>query len=90
MPESVRAIERGGDLKAALRPRCRIGAGPGDARRQRLAFEMLHHQEVDALVAADVVQRADVGMIQRRDGPRLALEPIAGSPVVGHTLPAAL
>jgi hypothetical protein len=46
---------------------------------------MLHHQKVDALVAADVVEGADVGMIQRRDGPRLALEPITRSPVVGHT-----
>jgi hypothetical protein len=38
-----------------------------------LALDTLH----DEVVRADVVQRADVGMIQRRHGARLALEAIA-------------
>ena len=41
---------------------------------QRLAFEVLHHQEIDAVVVADVEQRADVGMAERRDGPGFARE----------------
>ena len=41
---------------------------------QRLAFEVLHHQEVDAVVMADVEQRADAGMAECRDGPGLARE----------------
>ena len=45
-----------------------------DPRGQRLAFQVLHHQEVDAVLVADVVQRADVRMVQRGDGLRFALE----------------
>jgi len=38
-----------------------------------LAGDVFHHQ----IVRADVVQGADAGVIERRDGPRLALEPAA-------------
>jgi hypothetical protein len=48
------------------------------AARQRLAVDELHHQVVDAVLATDVVQRADVGMTQLRDGARLAVEAGAG------------
>ena len=41
---------------------------------ERLAFQVLHHQERPALVAVDIVERADVRMVQRGDGARLALE----------------
>ena len=41
---------------------------------ERLAFQVLHHQERQPLVAVDIVERADVGMVQRGDGARLALE----------------
>ena len=34
---------------------------------ERLAFEVIHHHEVDAILFADIVERADVWMIQRRD-----------------------
>ena len=75
MPGAMRAIERRGDLEAPYSTRL-FGRerALGKPRRQRLAFEVFHHQEVDALVAADVVQGADVRMVQRRDGARLALE----------------
>ena len=50
-------------------------------RGQRLALEQFHHQErhVDAVDRrrADVVQRADVRMVQAGDAARLALEPLA-------------
>ncbi len=36
------------------------------------SLDVLHHQ----IVGADIVQRADMGMIQRRDRARLALEAI--------------
>src|SRR6185369_6560858 len=42
----------------------------GDAVGERLAFEQFH----DQVVVADVVERADVGMVQRGDGLGLALE----------------
>jgi hypothetical protein len=43
---------------------------------QRLAFDELH----DEIVGTDVVQRADVGMIERRDRARFALEAL-GEPL---------
>ena len=46
----------------------------GDAVLQRLPLQELHHDEGLALVFIDVVNRADVGMIQRGGSPRLALE----------------
>jgi hypothetical protein len=44
--------------------------------RQRLSFHAFHHQVVDAILMADVVQRADVGMVQGRDGSCFAFEPL--------------
>ena len=41
---------------------------------QRLAFDDLHHDEGVAFVVANVVERADVGMVEPRDGPGLAFE----------------
>ena len=40
---------------------------------ERLAFEIFHDQEVGAVLGADVVQRADIRVLQRRNGPRFAL-----------------
>ena len=45
--------------------------------RQRLALEILHDQVGRALVFADVVQRADVRMIERGDCARFAVEALA-------------
>ena len=63
---------------------CRVGqrlaerqlAAP-QPRGQRLAIEVFHHQEVDAILVTDVEQRTDVGMRQRRDRARLAIEALA-------------
>ena len=44
-------------------------------RVEVLPFEELHRDEVPALGLADVVDRADVGVVENRRGARLALEP---------------
>ena len=41
------------------------------------ALEVLEHQEIEASFVTDVVQRANVRMVERRDRARLAIEPIA-------------
>ena len=46
---------------------------------ERLAFEVLHHQVVDAVLLADVVDGADVGMVQGGGGAGLTLEARAAS-----------
>jgi len=48
-----------------------------EPRGERLAFEILHDEEVGALFATDVMERADVRMVQRRDGARFAVEAFA-------------
>src|SRR5262249_697136 len=44
------------------------------ARRQRLAFENLHNQVLDAVVAADIEKGTDVWVLKLRDSARLALK----------------
>ena len=74
---AMRGGERVGDLhRVGQRLAERQLAAP-QPRRQRLAVEELHHQEVDAVLVADIEQRADVGMRQGRHGARLAIEALA-------------
>ncbi len=40
---------------------------------QSLTFEELHHHVIGAVLRADVIEMADVRMVQRGNGPRLAL-----------------
>ena len=44
---------------------------------QGLALQVLHDQVVDPILPAEVVEDADVGMIQGGDGPGLTLEALA-------------
>ena len=54
----------------------RTGSGPfADARRQQLAFDVLHDDEVGAAVLADVVGDGDVRGAQHRGGARLVQQP---------------
>src|SRR6185369_3365861 len=50
---------------------------PRQSGRQRFAVQVLHDQELEIVLAADVVQRADVRMVEARDRARLALEALA-------------
>jgi hypothetical protein len=73
-PLAMGAFQRIGDV-------ARKREGSGDIQRtslqplgERFAVEVLEHQVVDAGVAPDVEERADVGMVEGRDGLGLALE----------------
>ena len=71
---AMRLVERVGDLgrdRQRLVERERPFLEP---RGQRLALEMRHDKEERAIDAADIVDAADVRMVQRGDGARLALE----------------
>ena len=70
----VRLVERVGDLDRDLQRLVERQRPFLEARGQRLAVEMRHDQVVRAIDAADVVDAADVGMVQGRDGASLALE----------------
>ena len=51
--------------------RCQWAA---DSGCDRLSFDVLHDDEVDAIALAHVIDGCDVRMIQRGRGPRFALE----------------
>jgi hypothetical protein len=79
MPARWAFVERIGDVAANrqhLFDRERP-LGVGQPGCQRLAVEVFHDKVVDLLVAADIVDGADVRMRQRGNRPRLALEPRA-------------
>ena len=74
---AVGVVERVGDLNGVLQHLVQRQRALLQPVRQRFAFQVLHHQVVDSVLLADVVQRADVGMIQAGDGARFALEALA-------------
>src|SRR6185503_14004812 len=49
-----------------------------------LAGDQLQHQEIDPRVAAELVDRADIRMVQAGDGERFAVEAAAGAVVSEH------
>ena len=59
-------------------------AMPGDGLPQRGALQILHGDEGVAVLLADVMNGADVGMIQRGGGPSLPLEPAQRLPVASQ------
>ena len=73
----VRGLEGIGDLRRRDRAASRACSGPAaEPVPQRLALEQLHGDERLALVLADVVDRADVGVLERGGRAGLALQPL--------------
>ena len=52
-------------------------ACPRDPVGERLAFQVLHDQEVDAILVANVMQRTNVRVIELRNCAGLTFEPLA-------------
>ena len=73
----VRRVQRVGGLR---QQRHRAGRGqPADAAErggERVALDVLHHQERDVLVAAEVVDVDHAGVVDGGHGPGLAAEPL--------------
>ena len=64
---------------------CSSGSGPRARRAASVSpSSNSMHQIVDAVLAADVVQGADVRVVQRSRSPGLALEPCAELGVAGQ------
>ena len=79
----VRGFERIGDLACDGQRLLDRNRAPLDALGQRFALHQFH----DEVVRADIVQRADIGMIQRGDRAGFALEAVAeslGGDFYGH------
>jgi hypothetical protein len=78
----VRRVERIGHVEPELEDLARRETIGRDPAAERLALEALHHDERAALVLADVVDRADVRVVERRGRLRLALEALASGLVL--------
>ena len=74
-PLAMRLVERVGDLPSERQHLGRRQRTPFQPVGQRLALHVLHDQVVEAVLVADVVEHADVRMVEARDRTRLALEP---------------
>ena len=71
----MRGVEGVGDLDPELEHAVERQRPARDLVLQRAAVEQFHDDELLALVLADVVDRADVRVVERRGDARLAAEP---------------
>jgi hypothetical protein len=83
-------------LEIAMQNALTVGDRSGDLRRQpqsflgryrsaeRVTVQILHDHEVNAIVIADVVQGADVRMIQPGDRTSFLLQALACLRIIGH------
>ena len=74
---AVGFVERVRNLEAVLQE---LGSGKRalfESGRQRLPFEIFHHQIINSVLVAYVVERADVRMIQAGNGASFAIESLA-------------
>ncbi len=74
-PLLVRRIQRVGDLDRHVEQRLNLERLPLDQVPEGLPFQQLHGNEWLAFVLADLVDRADVGMVEGRGSLCLPLEP---------------
>src|SRR5215469_16710077 len=70
---SVRGLQGAGDLNPDVQSVVKAHRAAVDALLEGLAFQILHGDERTAIVFADIVNRADLWMIQRRS--RTSLDP---------------
>ena len=72
----VRAVERVGHLNSEIDDIVGLERRAREAIAQGLPLQQLHHDEGLAFVLADIVNRADVGVIEAGRGPRFADQPL--------------
>src|SRR6202043_1601578 len=74
----VSRIERPGDVNCELEQLVRGQRPAQDALTQSHPFQQFHHDEILTVLLADLVDGADVRMVERRSGASLALETFEG------------
>jgi hypothetical protein len=70
-------VEGRSDLNGVVESAIQWESAFADSRSQRFAVEQFHHEEVDVAFVSNIVQRADVGMVQRGYSASLSLEPFS-------------
>jgi len=71
----VRPVERVDNLGGVFHNLIQRQGTFADARGHGFALQMFEHHEVDTVLFADVVEDADIGMLQAGDGAGLAFKP---------------
>ena len=75
MPAVCAASSAVGDLRADVEGAFKLSAPAGEPILQRRALQILHDDERPLVLLADVVDGADVRVVERRCRSRLAREP---------------
>ena len=70
----MRGVQRVGKLDAHVEHRVQAQRTRGEPVLQRRALQILHRDERSSGLLADVVDRADVGMVERRCAARFTLK----------------
>ncbi len=70
----VGGVEGVGNLNSDVEKHIHRERPPGDTILERFAFEQFHHEEEFSFVFFDLVNRANIGMIQGRGGTGFAAE----------------
>src|SRR5215472_5087196 len=83
-PRRVRSIECVGNVGANSKLQLQLHRTPRDAVLQRLALQEFHCDERLAVLLVDVIDRADVGMVQRRGRLSFTAEACQGLGISGE------
>ena len=75
-PVCVGLVQGVGNLNSEPESLLERQGPPGESVRQRLPFQVLHDEVLDAVLVAHVVERADVRMREQRDRLGLSLKPL--------------
>ncbi len=78
---SVRGVQCISNLNPELQQFFDVQRFARDALLQRVALQQFHHDVGLAILLANLMNRADVGMVQRRGGPGFPLESFQRLPV---------
>jgi hypothetical protein len=68
----VRGVQRVGNLDPQVEQFVDLQRLAAEAVLEGFSFQLLHHDKGLAFVLANLVHRADIRVVQRRGGPRLA------------------
>ena len=82
-PVAVRLVERVGDLHGDFQRLVQRERSLFESGRERLPVEVRHDDEMGAAGFTDVVDAADVRMVERRDRPRFPFEPLPQIGIAG-------
>ena len=79
-------VEGVGDLRAVLEHVVQGQRPLDEALFERFAFQALHNDEIDSILVADIMENADIGMIQAGYGFGFAFEALSGLGVRGQVV----